>query len=177
MGFAGSKTEAVFLLSVAFALNLVIFYGLITKPVIEYNLSTPLGYNRTIDFDSEGLFVTLETRNMGSSPARISLVAWSYNCTLRDPEGAQISVEEGFTEYRIPLDEPIRRLDDGEYTFTLEPDGNFTYLLFIFSVQGQPRHDPVTGFHNSFATFKPVRPTALLLKRVDGAKFMRVRSR
>lgn len=177
MGFAGSKTEAVILLSAAFALNLVFFYGLITKPVIEYNISTPLGYNHTVDFESEGLYITLETRNRGSSPSRISLVAWSYNCTPRDLEGAQISVEEGFTEYRIPLDEPIRRSEDSEYTLTLEPDDSFTYLLFIFSVQGQPRHDPITGFYDSFATFKPVRPTALLLKHVDGAKFMRVRSR
>lgn len=177
MGFAGSRIEAALLLTVAFALNLGFFYGLTTKPVIAYNLSTPLDYNGTINFDSEVLYVTLETSNRGSSPARITLVAWSYNCTLKGPEGAQISVEEDFTEYRIPLDEPIRRLEDGEYTLTLEPDGNATYLLFIFAVQAQPRQDPVTGFYNSFSTFKPVRPTALLLKYVDGAKFMRVRSR
>ncbi len=177
MGFAGSKTEAALLLSAAFALNLALFYGLSTKPVIEYNLSTPLEYNGTIDFDSEGLYVTLETRNRGSSPARITLVAWTYNCTLKGPERDQTSVEEDFTEYRIPVDGSIRRLEDGEYTFTLEPDGNATYLLLIFAVQAQPSQDPVTGFYNSFATFKPVRPTALLLKHIDGAEFMRVRRR
>ena len=49
MGFAGSKNEAFTLAAVAFTINLVLLYGFMTKPVIEYHLSTDVDYNETID--------------------------------------------------------------------------------------------------------------------------------
>lgn len=177
MSFAGSKIEAALLISAALAINIGFFYGLATKPVIEYNISTPLDYNGTVDFDSEELYVSLEIRNRGSSPARITLAVRLYNCTLMGPGGLETYLGDGFTEISIPSTEPIRRSEDREHTITIEPEGNVTHALLIFLIRVQPRLDPMTGFYESFTTVKPERPTALLLKHIDGEKFMRVRSR
>ena len=177
MSFAGSKIEAALLISAALAINIGFFYGLATKPVIEYNISTPLDYNGTVDFDSEELHVTLETRNRGSSPARITLAVRLYNCTLTGTVGLETHLGDGFTEYSIPSTEPIRKSEGREHTIALEPEVNVTHAVLIFLIRVQQRLDPVTGFYDSFTRVKPERPTALLLKHIDGERFMRVRSR
>lgn len=165
------------MLSIAVAINLTFFYGMVTKPLIAYHVTTPLDYNRTIDFDSDYLFVTLETRNVGLSPARVDLVVKLYNFTLADSEGSESTEGEWPTELKVALDEPIRPSGHEEYNITLDSAGNATYLVLIFSIESKPRLDPFTGYYDSFAIFKPERPTALLLKNVDGNMYMRVRRR
>lgn len=177
MGFTRSKIEAIMLVSMAVAINLTFFYGFATKPIIEYHLSTPLDYNRTIDFDSEYLLVNLEASNTGLSPTRVELVVNLYNATLVEFEGFEEKIGEGLYKASITLDDPIRPSEFVNYNVTMRPEGNVTYLVLIFSVKSIPRHDPITGYYNSFTTFKPERPTALLLKHIDGNWFMRVRRR
>ena len=82
-----------------------------------------------------------------------------------------------FTEYSIPSTEPIRKSEGREHTIALEPEVNVTHAVLIFLIRVQQRLDPVTGFYDSFTRVKPERPTALLLKHIDGERFMRVRSR
>jgi hypothetical protein len=177
MGFADSKIEAVLLLSVAIAINLTFFYGLITRPIIVYHLSTTLDYNGEINFNSEELLVDLEATNEGLSPARVAMIVRSYNMSLRGPEGVEASEEGTFSELYIPLDEPIHRSVREIFSITLNTDVNATYLVLIFSVQPKPRVDPIRGFYDSFAIYKPERPNALLLRHVDNGRFTRVTSR
>lgn len=177
MGFANSRTEAVLLLSAALVIGSAFFFGLVTRPVITFTLSTPLDYNGTIDFESGDILVNLETKNEGLSAARVGLGVWLYNMSLTGPNGVETIVRDGFTELRISLDEPIRRSGDYTYPITLKPAGKATYLVLVFSAESQPRWDPMTGFYDSFAIYKPERPTALLLRHVEDEVFMRVRSR
>ena len=177
MGFQGSKAEAALLLSIAVAINLTFIYGMATKPVIAYHVTTPLDYNGTIDFDSEYLYVNLEARNVGLSPAGVDLVVKLYNFTLVGSEGSESTKGEGPTELKVALDEPIRPSGQEKYNITLDSAGDATYLVLIFSIESKPRLDPITGLHDSFAIFKPERPTALLLKNIDGNMYMRVRRR
>ena len=51
------------------------------------------------------------------------------------------------------------------------------HLVLIFSAMPQPTQNPVTSFYDSFAEYKPERPTALLLKRIEGGEYKRVRKR
>ena len=165
------------MLSIAVAINLTFIYGMATKPVIAYHVTTPLDYNGTIDFDSEYLYVNLEARNVGLSPAGVDLVVKLYNFTLVGSEGSELTKGEGSTELRVALDEPIRPSGHENYNITLDSAGDATYLVLIFSIESKPRLDPITGLHDSFAIFKPERPTALLLKNIDGNMYMRVRRR
>ena len=177
MGFANSKVEVALLLSVAAAINLFFFYGLVTRPVVEYNLSTPLGYNETVDFESGDLLVNLETANKGFSPARVAFVVRLYNMSLTGPEEVESAVENGFVELYIPLEKTIKQSGNYTYPIMVKSSREATYLVLILSVESRPRWDPLTGFYDSFAIFEPKRPTALLLRHVGGERFMRVRSR
>lgn len=177
MGFTDSKIEAALLLCIAITINLVFFYGLITRPIIRYHLSTPLDYDSEIDFNSEELLVDLEATNEGFSPARVAMVVRMYNMSLTGPEWIEASVEGDLSELRIPLDEPIRQSGEESFKIILNVDGNATYLVLIFSIESQPQGDPIVEFHDSFALYKPEKPTALLLRHVDGRRFMRVTSR
>lgn len=172
-----SKPEALLLIAVALAINASFLYGLLTRPVIAYHISTPLNYNATIDFDSDVLTVDLEVDNEGLSPARLVFVARIYNMSFTGPEGIEIRRGEIFSEAVIPIEDAVHK--EGHEAFTVELRGmpGTSHQVLIFSVEGKPRPDPVTGFHDSFAIFEPVRPTALLLKQVGDGSYMRVRSR
>jgi hypothetical protein len=171
------KPEAILLIAVALAINASYLYGLLTRPVIAYHISMPLNYNATIDFDSDVLTVDLEVENKGLSSARLVLIARIYNMSLTGPEGIEIKRGEIYSEVVIPMEEAVPK--EGHEAFTVELTGTqgTSHQVLIFSVEGKHRTDPVTGFHDSFAIFEPVRPTALLLKRVGDGSYMRVRSR
>lgn len=176
MVFAGSRVEAALLLTTAVAVNLVFFYGYFANPVIAYSLSTPLEYNGTIDFTAD-LPVTMTVTNRGSSPARVALTVRLFNLSLTGPGGVEASIEEGFTEISVSFDEPIRSSEADSFLITIEPSGESTHLVLIFSAMPQPTQNPVTSFYDSFAEYKPERPTALLLKRIEGGEYKRVRKR
>jgi hypothetical protein len=172
-----SKLEAVLLIAVALAINASFLYGLLTRPVIAYHISTPLDYNATIDFNSDVLTVDLEVDNEGLSPARLVFVARVYNMSLVGPVGIDITQGETFSEARVPIYVAVPKGGRESFTVELRGAADASYQVLIFSVEGKPRLDPITGFHDSFAVFEPVRPTALLLKHVGGGRYMRVRSR
>jgi hypothetical protein len=171
------KPEALLLITVALAINASFLYGLLTRPVIAYHISTPLDYNATIDFDSDVLTVDLEVENKGLSSARLVFIARIYNMSLTGPEGIEIRRGEIYSEAVIPIEDAVHKDGHEAYTVELEGTPGTSHQILIFSVEGKPNTDPVTGFHDSFAIFEPVRPTALLLKRVGDGSYMRVRSR
>ena len=177
MGFAGSRVEAALLLTAAVAVNLVFFYGYFANPVIAYSLSTPLDYNGTMNFAASDLAVTMTVTNRGSSPARVALTVRLFNLSLTGPGGVEASIEEGFTEIRMTFDEPIRSTEADSFSITIKPSGESTHLVLIFSAMPQSTQNPVTSFYDSFAEYKPERPTALLLKRIEGGEYKRVRKR
>ena len=177
MVFSGSKAEARLLFIVAVAVNLCIVYGFSTRPVIAYQISTPLEYNGTINLDTGDLEVNLETSNRGLSPARVELTVRLYNLSLTSPQYADVSLHDKYSELRIELGEPIPPSGHDVKTITITSAGDANYLVLIFYADPQPRFDPVTGFYDSFALYEPVRPTALLLKHVGGHEYMRVTSR
>lgn len=175
MPIADSRIQAVLMLLLSIAINLAFFYGLITRPVILYHLTTPLEYNKTVDFDVEKLRVDLRVMNRGGSPARVWLVARIYNMSLIGAEALSVAEFDGVSVLRIPRDVPARR--SGYETLELKFDAaaNSTYLALIFSVEADWEANPAVRFHNGFAVYKPERPTALLLKHVGGRIFVRVR--
>jgi len=177
MGFSDSKFEAALLLLIAAAITFSFLYGLATRPVIAYTLSTPLEFNTTHDFGSGDLLVNLRMTNEGLSPARVGLTVRLYNMSLTEPKGIETFSGEGFTAFRVTLDDPIRKKEDATYSIRLRSTGEATYLVLIFTAESQPLSDPVTSFYDSFSIYTPERPNALLLKHVERDNFMRVRGR
>ena len=177
MVFSGSKAEARLLFIVTVAINIFILYGFLTRPVIAYNISTPLDYNGTIDFNVGDLEVSLETTNRGLSPALVELTARLYNISLTGPPDAEVSVLDRFSELQIKLDTPIIPTGHDVRTITITTVEEADYMVLIFYADPQPRYNPITGFYDSFATYTPERPTALLLKQVGANEYMRVTSR
>ena len=176
MVFAGSKAEARLLFTVTIVINLFILYGFLTRPVIAYHISTPLEYNGTIDFNAGDLEVSLETTNRGLSPALVELTARLYNISLTGPQDAEVSVLDRFSELQIKLATPIVSSGHDVRTITITTADDADYMVLIFYVDPQPRYDPITGFFDSFATYTPERPTALLLKQVGANEYKRVTS-
>ena len=177
MAQGSRRTEAYILLALAIAVNSLIVYGFVTRPVVAYHLSTPLEYNGTIDLSSEDLTVVLEASNLGGAPARLDFGVRIYNMTPTGPEGPEVIPYDDFTLIRISLEGPIKASEEAEKTITLTNDGNADYLVLVFSLETRRSLNPVTGFFGSFEIQQPERPTALLLKRVELGVYKRVTQR
>lgn len=177
MAFAGSKIQAVGMLFISIAINLAFLYGIFTKPVIPYHLSTPVDYNGTIDLSTENLRVDLNLRNRGLSPARVTLVVRFYNMSLQETESLSVEEEEAFSRLRVPWSVSARQSEYEAFEVSFDSVANATYLVLIYSVEPDWKVASTSRFYNSFAVYEPERPTALLLKHVGDTKYMRVRSR
>ena len=177
MAQRGRKTEAYILLGLAIAINALIVYGFVTRPVVAYHLSTPLEYNGTIDLSSEELTVVLEARNLGGALARLDFWVRIYNMTLTGPESLEVLTYDDFALIEIPLEEPIKGSGKAEKVITLIRDGDADYLVLIFSLETRQTLNPATGFFGSFEVQQPKRPTALLLKRIEPDVYKRVTRR
>jgi hypothetical protein len=177
MAQRGRRTEAYILLVLAIAINTLLLYGFVSKPIVAYHLTTPLEYNETIDLGSGDLTVSVVARNQGGSPARLDFSVRVYNMTLTGPGGLEVSPKEGFTLIKIPLEGPIPASGEEEKTITLTNVGDADYLVLVFSLEARMSLNTVEGFFTSFEVHEPERPTALLLKRVESGIYMRVTQR
>ena len=177
MVFRGSRQESLFFMFIAIVINLLILYGFVTRPIVTYYLSTPLGYNETIDFSTQTILIELTAENKGLSPAKIELTLTMYNSSIISPEGVQSPSDSSVHQVKLSLDEPVRQSSNGTYLLSLEPLGEPTFVAFVFSVDTIHRSDPLTGFYESFLVSTPERPTALLLRRVEGDAYMRTRKK
>ena len=171
------RMEAYILLALAIAVNALILYGFVTKPVVSYNLSTPLEYNGTIDLGSEDLTVVLKARNLGGAPSRLDFAVRIYNMTLTSPDSLETSMYNSYTLITVPLEGPIPASGRDEKTITVTNDGDADYLVLVFSLRTRRSLNPVAGFFSSFEVQQPERPTALLLKRVEPGVYKRVTQR
>jgi hypothetical protein len=171
------RTEAYILLVLAIAINALIVYGFVTRPVVAYHLSTPLEYNGTIDLSAKDLTVVLEARNLGGAPARLDFGVRIYNMTLTGPEDLDVTPYDDYTLITIPLEGPIKASGEDEKTITLTYDGDADYLVLVFSLGTRRSVNPVAGFFGSFEIQQPERPTALLLKRIEPGVYKRVTQR
>ena len=177
MDFAGSKSEAFTMAAIAFTINLALLFGFMTKPVIDYHLSTDIDYNETIDLSLGGLDVILEITNTGLSPGKVGLTIWLYNMSVVSPEDFDETHFEGYTELKVNLREPISPSEKEVFTITVGPHEDSAYLILAFSVSPYPVRDPVSGFSTSFSQYNPERPTAVLLRHLGDMRYMRVSSR
>ena len=177
MGFAGSKSEAFTLAAIALTLNLALLYGFMTKPVIEYHLSTDVDYNETIDLSLGNLNINLEMTNTGLSPGKVGLTIWLYNMSAVSPEDVDETHFEGYTELKAKIHEPVDPSQHEVFTITVSPLEDSDYLILAFSVSSYPVRDPVSGFYTSFSQYNPERPTAVLLRHLGDMRYMRVSSR
>jgi len=171
------RTEAYILLILAVAVNALIVYGFVTRPIVAFHLSTPLEYNGTIDLSQGDLSVNLEARNLGGAPARIDFAVRIYNMTLTSPGDMESIQYEAFTLIRIPLEGVIEASGMAEKAIMLTNEGDADYLVLIFSLETRRSLNPVTGFFGSFEVQQPERPTALLLKRIEPGVYKRVTQR
>jgi len=177
MGFAGSKSEALTLAAIAFTINLALLYGFMTKPVIDYHLSTDIEYNETIDLSLGSLNVNLEMTNTGLSPGKVGLTIWLYNMSVVSPEDFDETHFEGYTELKANLHEPIGPFEKEVLTISVGAHEDSAYLILAFSVAHYPVRDPLGGFYTSFSQYNPERPTAVLLRHLGDMRYMRVSSR
>ena len=177
MRFRGSRQESLLFMLIAIVINLLILYGFVTRPVVAYYLSTPLDYNETIDFSTQDILIELTAENKGLAPANIELTLMMYNSSIIYPEGLQSPADSGVHMVKLSLDEPIRQSSNETHILSLEPLGKPPYVVFVFTIDTIHRSDPFTGFYESFMISKPERPTALLLKRVEGEAYMRTRKK
>ena len=177
MAQGSRKTEAYVLLALAIAVNALIVYGFVTRPVVAYHLSTPLEYNGTIDMRSEDLTVVLEARNLGGTPARLDYRVRIYNMSLTGPGDLEVSLYDDFSLIEIPLEGPIKASGEAEKVITLTKEGDPDYLVLVFSLETSRSLNPVTGFYGSFEVQQPERPTALLLRRIKPGVYKRVTRR
>lgn len=177
MTLADSKIPAALMLLISLTINLAFLYGIATRPVISYHLSTPLDYNSTIDFDLEKLRVEFNIMNKGLSPARVWLVVRTYNLSLPGTEGFSVEEADGVSVLRVPWDAPAHQSEYETFELTIDSASNATHLVLLFSIEGNWKARPNVRFYNSFAIYKPERPTALLLKHISYKKFLRATSR
>ncbi len=177
MDFPESKIEAYLLFSLALMLNIALFYGFATRPVITYSISTQLGYNETIDFSSEVLSVELEISNRGLSKARVEIVTLLYNMSLIDSGGMGSTDKGDYLEVWDLTEKSLGKLESESRNLTISNIEESNYIVLILTVRDTQRLNPVTGFHESFALFRPERPNAILLRRETGEVYKRVRRR
>lgn len=177
MVFTSSKIQAVGMLVISIAINLAFLIGIFTRPVISYHLSTPVGYNSTIDFSTEELRVGLHLRNMGLSPARVGLVARFYNMSFLETGSLSVEEYEAFSLLRLPWSVSAQQSEYDTFEVAFDSVENSSYLVLIYSIEADRKVRPISRFYNSFAIFKPERPTALLLKNIGDGKYMRVKKR
>ncbi|MGD2200767.1 MAG: hypothetical protein PVJ38_03925 [Candidatus Bathyarchaeota archaeon] len=168
------KQEAWLLLVIAVSVNALIVYGFMSRPIVSYHLSTPLGYNETIDLAAGDLIVTLEASNTGRAPAWVGFVVRLYNASLAE---AQDSAVEDVSQVSIPLEGPVPPGGGVNRSISLTTSREASYLVLIFSLEGRRDQSALAGFYSSFTVLEPERPTALLLKRIDGLNFKRVTKR
>ena len=171
------KKDSILLLSISLFINSFFLYGLLSKPIIRYHLTTPLNYNNTIDFNSEILHVKLAARNEGSSPARVIFNVRIYNMSLYGPKKERQSEDQRFLSLNIPLDVSILPHRQENYNLTLKAVNNSRYLVLIFNEESRLRKNPFSGFYDSFSIFEAERPNALLLKHETESKYIRVKIR
>jgi hypothetical protein len=165
------------MLAISIGINLALLYGLITRPMISYHISTPIDYNKTVDFNMESLQVELKIRNKGYSPARVRLVTFYYNMSLQEDRVFNIEEAEGFSVTSVPWDVFPNQSEYDTFEIKFDSEENSSYLALIFSVEGELKAKLATRFHNSFSIFKGERPTALLLKHIGDREYMRVKRR
>ena len=177
MGVTGEKGEAALLVAATLTVTLFFLYGYVTRPEIYYSVSTEVGYNETFDFGLSDIEVGLEIRNGGASPVDVLAKIGLYNMSLVSPEGGDVFPDEDYTEVRIHLEEPVPGSQSGSFTVKVRPSGSPQYLVFVFKAAPDLSGNPLAGFHNSFAVFNPERPTAIMFRKVEGMKYMRVKSR
>ncbi len=169
-----SKLWAISMVIVSLAVIAAFLYGIATRPVVIYSVSTSLGYNQTIDLAANDLKVDLRARNSGSSAAKVWLIVRFYNMSLKEPS-LSIRRIENASEIRIPIEVPASTSQTFGATFN--SPANASYLVLVLSVEGNSEAELATKFHTSLALFSPERPNALILKHVEGQTFMRVSSR
>lgn len=177
MALTHSRIQAYGMLVISIAIILAFLYGIFTRPVIFYHLSTPIDYNGTVDLSAEILPVELNLRNTGFSPARVTLVVRLYNMSLHEAGSFVVEELEEFPVLRLPWSVSAKMSEYDTVDVAFEPAANSTYLVLIYSIEVDLKVGPISRFHNSFAINNPERPTALLMKHVSDEKYMRVRRR
>jgi len=155
----------------------LLVYGLATRPLIVYSLSTSLDYNATVNLESGGLEVDLNVENVGASPSRVTLRVRLYNASLSEPVEAEIAHEQYYDEFYIHIDDAVGRYEHGVETLYIEPEGDDGYLAVTFTAQPLLGANPARGFYDSLAIFRSQRPTALLLKNMEDGVYKRVQSK
>ncbi len=171
------KVEATILLCIAISINILLIVGFISRPIISYNLSTPLDYNKTIDLESINLQIDLLASNKGGSPARINFLVRIYNITVKEPIDLEVSSTDQFSTIRIPIEHPLLKQENELKTIKITNDGDRDYLVLIFSIEPRLTMNPLESFFSSFEVHKPERPTALLLKQIEPGIYKRVTQR
>ena len=171
------RVEATILLCIAVGINTLLIAGFVTRPIIAYNIDTPLDYNQTIDLESTNLQVDLIASNKGGSPARINFLVRIYNLTVKEPLGLDISSTDQFSTIKIPIEKPLSKQEKELKTIEITNEKDREYLILIFSIEPRLTMNPFESFFSSFEVHKPERPTALLLKQIEPGIYKRVTQR
>ena len=170
MSVLSSRNESIVLLCVSVTIALLFTYGVIATPVVSYNLSTVLEYNETWDFSNGGLPIILNLENTGLNPVSLKIAVRYYNSSHPTEDTTEY---EYYREMWLTLDESVKVGESRQVNTSMIPEGDHQYIAMLFYPVPFRDLNPVSSFEESFTRLINVRPTAILLKHIEGTVYMR----
>jgi len=165
---------SILLLASSTAVIGLFLYGYATRPDLTYKLSTIIDYNETHDFSAGDLPIFLYMKNIGNSPVDIRIIVRLYNSSLCNYDSVDYGV---FGQTVIELDSSLKSGENVNKTIYFSPEPDNEYIAMLFYLEPIRDYNPISSFDESFTGLTQDRPTALLMKQVNDATFMRVKNR
>jgi len=167
------KVISILLLFSSIIVIVLFLYGYATRPELTYKLSTIIDYNETHDFSTGSLPIFLYTKNVGNSPVDIKLIVRLYNSSLSDFNVVDYDV---FKQASIELNS-IQSSEEVNKTIYFTYEADHEYIAMLFYIEPIRDINPVNSFEESFTNLSQERPTAILMKHIEGIEYMRVKNR
>jgi len=172
-----SKNQKVISILLLFSSILVIalfLYGYATRPEITYKLSTIIDYNETHDFSTGSLPIFLYSKNVGDSPVELKIIVRLFNSSLSDFNIVDYDV---FKQASIELNNSLKPSEEVNKTIFFTFEDEHEYIAMLFYIEPIRDINPVNSFEESFTNLSQERPTAILMKHIEGIEYMRVKNR
>ena len=167
------KVISIFLLFSSIIVIVLFLYGYATRPELTYKLSTIIDYNETHDFSTGSLPIFLYTKNVGDSPVDIKMIVRLYNSSLSDFNIVDYDV---YKQASIELNS-IQSSEEVKKTIYFTYEADHEYIAMLFYIEPIRDINPVNSFEESFTNLSQERPTAILMKHIEGIEYMRVKNR
>ena len=174
MFYKKNRVISIILLVFSIIVITLFLYGYIEKPKLTYRLSTIIDYNETYDFSINNLPVFLYVKNIGDSSIDVNIIVRLYNSSII---GYNYIDYDFYKELSINLVEGLKPEEEANVTVYLTFESGHEYIAMQFIPEPIRDFNPINSFSESFATLISNRPTAILMRHVNGTIFTRVSNR